>query len=355
MVGLIVATIAAIVAFIMCKRRRRRRIRLSISRPLPYPDNPFEDPRESPSPTQMRYNPDTPHRNVVGTGLGAERMEQRNLLDAEFDNIATPVMSHASGGRHSRTGSTELTLAGVGAGNKSVGRPAYDAPTPTYTGPFSEYHTFQPGHQQRPSDGSGSIGVAITNDTVQQHSEPTPRHVKRVSNAPSATPSTPSIYPATLPGGEEDMMSESSHTPLTPSTIEPSIPPLDKPVRPPRKRPVAPLPPRNPQRNPDLQTKLLVRTQVTPEDAKVLEPQPYEPLTPPASVSSDSGYSPVRTSTNPFLDYNRYMSEVQAPIEAKPRDTFYTRRKLVNTHVRAPSPSEIEKRFRLTSSLAGEA
>ena len=95
-VGLIVAGAAAIAAFILCKRRRRRRIRHSISRPLPYPDNPFEDPRESPSPTQMRYASDSSHRNLVGAGLGAQpSAPARHLLDDEFDDVPAPVMAHA--------------------------------------------------------------------------------------------------------------------------------------------------------------------------------------------------------------------------------------------------------------------
>ena len=65
--------------------------------------------------------------------------------------------------------------------------------------------------------------------------------------------------------------------------LVPAPAPLEKqpPVRPPRRRPVAPLPPAHPARDPELQTKLLVRTAVAPADARVLD-TPYEPLTPPA-------------------------------------------------------------------------
>ena len=341
-IGLIVAAVAAIIAFILCKRRRRRRIRQSISRPLPYPDNPFEDPRQSPIPAQMRYaNTEATHRNLVGAGLGLER-GQRNLLDDEFDppqgslNRSHPPSIHS---RHSSRHGSEIiqTLAGIGSGVKSVGKPPFDS-SAVYNGPFAEYHTFQPSHQQRPSNGS-SIGVAITNDKVQERSLPTPRHIKRVSVTPSAAPSTPSIYPATLPGGEEDVNTESSHGPMTPSTTEQASslfdvkPPPAIPVRPPRKRPVNPLPPRNPQRLAD-QSKLLIRTQLTQEDVNILEEKkPYEPLTPPSSVSSDGGYSPLRNSANPFADYNNHMSMVQPPVDAKPRDTFFTRRKVVSPHV----------------------
>jgi hypothetical protein len=337
-VGVIIATIVAIVAFILCKRRRRRRIRLSISRPLPYPENPFENPRATPSPTQMRYAAsDSSHRNLVGSGLGVDR-GQRNLLDDEFDHVpASPTRSHPPSIRSSRRGSEIIqTFAGIGAGGNSVGRPPYNS-TSAYNGPFAEYHTFQPSHQQRPSNDSSAIGLAISDDKVQERPQPTPRHIKRVSVTPSAAPSTPSIYPATLPGGDEDLVTESSHGPVTPSTTEePASPfgvkPVSVPVRPPRKRPVAPLPPRNPLRVGD-QSKLLVRTQVSPEDANILdEKKPYEPLTPPASVSSESNDSP-RLALNPFADYNEYMSKIQPPADIKPRDTFYTRRKVVSPHV----------------------
>ena len=48
----------------------------------------------------------------------------------------------------------------------SVGRPAYDArgsPT-TPMSPYSPYPAFAPSHRHTQSDGSGSIGVAISSD-----------------------------------------------------------------------------------------------------------------------------------------------------------------------------------------------
>lgn len=335
-VGLVVATIAAIVAYILCKRRRRRRIRHSISRPLPYPDNPFEDPRETPSPAQMRYaGSDVSHRNLIGAGLGVGRT-QRNLLDEEFAGApAAPDRSHPPSVR-STMERPEMSLAGVGAGGRTLGRPAYDG-SMLFNSPTSGYDTFTPSHQHRPSQGSGIIGLAITNDNVTEFSRPTPRHMKRGSATPSVAPSTPSIYPATLPGGEEDASIDSSHGPVTPSTIEmsPSLPFLEKPVRPPRRRPVASLPPRNTMLNGAEQaSKLLIQTQLTPEDASVMEPKLYEPPTPPAT-NSDSSHSPMSPTypANPFAEYNSYMSGLQSSIDTKPRETFYTRRKLVSPHV----------------------
>lgn len=380
-VGLVVATIAAIVAFILCKRRRRRRIRLSISRPLPFPENPFEDPRASPSPspTQMRYTHNSLHRNLVGAGIGASTEPvphaTRNLLDDEIEPIPAPVMSYTPSvrsGRSRRSERVEVSYAGIGAGGVSLGRPAYDG-SPSYDSHSDEFHIFQPGHTHRPSDASGSsstssagVGVALTSDTVQPPAptQPpfTPRHRRRTSATPSAAPSTPSIYPATLPGGTEDeTATESSHGPITPAVEQPASPlglalgavAGKPPVRPPRRRPVAPLPPRNPLRTAATadQAKLLVRTQVTPEDAQILDAaKPYEPITPPLSATSsnsDGGHSPMsmdvplarpplRPPVNPFADYNRYMAgkvDVAPPAEAKPRDNFYSRR--VTPHVSA--------------------
>lgn len=368
-VGLVVATIAALIAFFICKRRRRRHIRHSISRPLPQPDNPFEDPRVTP-PTQMRYaDSDSSHRNLVGAGLGVER-GQRNLLDEEF--ASAPVRSHPPSVRSS-SDRLETTLAGVGAGGRSLGRPAYDGSL-LLNIPSNGYATSSPNHQHRPSYGSGVVGLAITNDNVYEVSRPTARHVKHTSATPSAAPSTPSIYPATLPGGEEDVSTESasSEGPVTPSVTESPVLPLQKPARPPRRRPVAPLPPRNPLRDAEQANKLLMHTQLTSEDAKVMNQKPYDSPSPPASMT-DSSYSPASeypatpagpfanfnspasqypatpagpfadynspasqypvTPASPFVDYNTYMSGIKPPAETKPKDNFYTRRKLVSPHV----------------------
>lgn len=345
-VGIVVASVVAIVSVILCRRRRRRRIRTSISRPLPYPQNPFEDPRDSPSPTRMRYASGSSDRNIVGTGLGSQRVIIRSLLDEDLEPVSVPVMAHASRNA-SASDAASIGLAGVGAGTRSVGRPAYDAgnpSSPTFS-PYSPYATFTPSHRTQRSDGSGSIGVAISNDAIQT-TLPTPRHLKRTSE----TPSTPSVYPATLPGEEEDS-TQSSHVPLTPATGENvptfgaekgAVPLAPPPVRPPRRRPVPQLPPRNPLRTaPETAKQLLVRTQLTPRDANIIDMQkPYEPLTPPATATSESdGSSPIRPSpthspsssvSNPFADYNKYMSVVAT--EARPRDNFYTRRKVVGNY-----------------------
>ncbi|KAI0682688.1 hypothetical protein BC835DRAFT_851743 [Cytidiella melzeri] len=363
-VGIIVTAIAAIFTFISCKRRRRRRIRLSISRPLPMPDNPFEDPRESPSPTRMRYAPsDTSDRNLIGRGLGVDTQPPRvrHLLDDEFEEVPGPATTHAA--------AVGTGFAGVGAGGKSVGRPTYDG-TPSYNGPFSEYAVdHRPTHLSKPSNASSAIGVAITSDEVHQATSngiahPTPRRIKHAS----LTPSTPSIYPPSLPAVDDgDTTTEDSHgSPITPSTDEGAAIPLGlglgmlaqstEPARPPRKRPAPPIPPRSPLRPSSAHFEhpltTISSTQLPPHEptktgtVATSTPHPdqyhYEPLTPPASVSSFSSEVAMpravvarpSPSNNPFEEYNRMMSRTGIPlVDTKMKDTFYTRRKLVNPDI----------------------
>lgn len=290
MIGIVIAAAAALVAILFCKRRRSRRIRLSISRPLPVPSNPFENPRDSPSPVSMRYAAsDSSNRNLVGSGLGIQTTHpslQRSLLDEEIEDIPVPFMSHPSTSRALYNGA-QSGLAGVGSGEKGVFKPPQFQTVKSYT--------------------------------------PSIRSPSRV-RPPSLTPSTPSVYPSSLPPTDDDDTTHDSHGPVTPSTTERQTPfPTTLPARPPRRRPVPPIPPRNPMRANSAKSNLVVRTDLAAQDAQA-NPRPFEPLTPPAS---DGSTSPNRTSiVNPFADYNRYVSDIRTPLEAKTRDNFYTRRKV---------------------------
>ena len=180
-VGIVATAFAAIVAFALCKRRRRRHIRNSISRPLPYPENPFEDPRESPSPTEMRYS-DAPYRNVIGGGVG--------LNDPAPVPPAHTYTLYETPEQPSRPSmQMQNTLAGVSAGNRQT---TYD--------PYREMRQLK--HQSRPSYGSTAtgtgIGLALTSDDYVDYDDLPPPSAARAKHA-SLTPSTPSIYPATLP------------------------------------------------------------------------------------------------------------------------------------------------------------
>ncbi len=331
-VGVIVASIVAIVGIILCKRRRRQRIRLSISRPIPYPENPFEDPRDLPSPTQMRYTSNSVARNVVGTGLGAVPVTydltntsgvapspppRTYTIDRLLDEQA-PIESQV-----------ETSMAGIGAGRTSLGQSVYDGLM--YNGPFSDYHNFRPTHYSHPSDASGPIGLAITMEdpaevpAVASYSRPRSRPV-------SPAPSTPSVYPATLPADDEVELERGNEPLPTPAASDDShVTPV-----PHSQRRAPEIPPRNPLRSTDLHSKLLIRTQLTPQEGREPNAKPYEPLTPPASISSEQSQSPRSTLVNPFSEVQLEMP--QTPSNANPYDNFYTRRKLAGPEVRR-SPS----------------
>ncbi|KAI0788454.1 hypothetical protein C8Q75DRAFT_232970 [Abortiporus biennis] len=356
-VGIITAIIGAAACYIISRNRRRRRIRQSISRPmpqLPFPDNPFQDPRDAPSPTQMRYASDSSHRNLVGTGLGVNSSRnrdqpQRNLLDDEFSDesgsspsatiYTTPPHARelddnmpGSLRLHNINGTDALGLAGVGANGKSSGKSAYN-------GPFSDLSTIPvraPVNVHGRKKSLGGVNIAITTEEkrdsfrvpapifhptpISVSTHPTPVHERRESL--QSDRSSPSIYPASeLPPVAEDDLPPTppSPPPSLPAPIMPtpripmlrrplasSVPPvspqdasapfsLPPPPRPPKSPPV---PPRNPLR---ASNSLKVKTQVSS----------YEPLTPPASsISSSSNNDHPSPSTsiednrlsNPFSD-----------------------------------------------------
>ena len=197
----------------------------------------------------------------------------------------------------------QQTLAGVGAGNRTFDGLGFD--------PYLEAN---PIRQSRPS--YGSIGVAITSDDYEDLPPPPMSHAKHAS----LTPSTPSIYPATLPEDDDDRVEE------PPVIMEPvPVPAATTLTRAPSTGP--PIPPRSPLRNAsaDLRSKLLLRTQLTSQEQETLGVKGYEPLTPPATASSASSHSPSSSvaPADPFADHN----------ETTPHDNYFTRRKLYTTEV----------------------
>lgn len=323
-IGVLIASVAAVVGVFMCKRRRRRHIRDSISRPLPMPDNPFEDPRQSPTLPQMQYAPsDSSHRNLIVSSSGppeARPQSQRTLLDDEFEDahISTPVMAHDSG-RPTYNARSDTGFAGVGAGGKSIGRPS--VVVPPYNGPFSDYHQ-RSNHQQKPS--IGSVGLGIRTEPVSPQAPLA--HPRR----PSSVTSTPSIYPPSLPAEESEDTTHDSYGPTTPST-EPCSPlsPTDKPPRPPRLRPVEPM-----GLNTDGRPKQLsILTDLAAQNA---EDEPSRPLASPLVVPQ---------SPNLFADYNQFMSGVRPPVDiAKLRENFYTRRNTATNGVSTSSSFFVQVR-----------
>lgn len=329
-VGIVSAVFIAGLCYFFHKKRRRQRIRHSISRPLPYPDNPFEDPRDTPSPTQtqMRYAPDSTHRNLVGAGLGLSgsqslQPQPRHLLDDEIseDGIQNPVTPKnlQFSGPQVPEQAHGLGLAGVGSGNRSVSKA-------DYTGPFSDYYNnTRPTHQQKPSFQS-EIGLAITTEQTQHAEGPYPIIPQVAVVRPSSTESSPSIYPASLPPVAAEEF-DHGHI-MEPVGLSPPPPPPER-RRPPvltlqksNSDSVSPtvsprvplLPPRNPLRTSQHEaSKLLSRTHPGSEQDRFsqLGFRTYEPLTPPDSsppsaVSHDGGSQRSGSSErrNPFSDMN---------------------------------------------------
>ena len=58
---------------------------------------------------------------------------------------------------------------------------------------------------------------------MHEFTRPTPRHFKRASATPSAAPSTPSIYPATLPGGDVAYAGDAAIAPSIHAIIDAAI------------------------------------------------------------------------------------------------------------------------------------
>ncbi|RPD55793.1 hypothetical protein L227DRAFT_292694 [Lentinus tigrinus ALCF2SS1-6] len=375
-IGIVITAIGLGICFILRRRRRRTpRFMNSISRPLPMPDNPFEDPRAlSPQP-QMRYASGYTDRTLVIAGKDGA-VPSRSPFDDEMEQGS---IVHGSFGHH--TGSNEhlngLGLAGIGANGRrySDGTSSSSAES----------------RARKPSGGS-SVGVAVTSD---HRIDPSLPH--RLE--PSSARSSPSLYPPTLPTlpGEDNRslidipLSANNSTTLvgalpspgsTSSAARVSSPTTRKPVPvhtdlPPLK-PVAPTP-RTPQQHSAQQTKPPVIPPRSPlrrsstATARSLSRSPppaldsiqtqlqkpeaimksYEPLTPPASFASvspsgsHSGHelpSPelstaASANPNPFADPQEHqLVDVSIPpghemVRGK-KETFYTR---LNGKQRRPS------------------
>lgn len=325
-IGILLAAMALALCF-FCRRRRRRlgnpRFMSSISRPLPLPDNPFEDPRTSPQGPQMRYASGFSDHSVLFADMSG-----RPPLNG-LGNVHNTSAERLNG----------LGLAGIGAGG---GRSSYVKRVST--------------HSKRSSRQSDIVGLAITSDRAQ----------------PSSGRSSPSIYPPSIPAlsgdnvytaVDDDMVNVPLRSPSTstPSLVHPSSPmsiarkPVpqteDEPTifaptpaaRPPTAQTKPPVvPPRSPLRRPSTafstQSSMhgsgKIRTQYTAEEMRAFaEPLPYEPPTPPMSVSShDSGSTwPPHVNTNPFMAKpaltNPFAEEMPSPTmtPSPRRDNFYTR------------------------------
>ncbi|KAI0375058.1 hypothetical protein BV20DRAFT_1048247 [Pilatotrama ljubarskyi] len=169
-VGIVVTAIGVGICLFIRRRRRRRNPRFidTISRPLPMPENPFEDPRDF-TPPNMRYALGHPEGSTLVIGSASRQSGDTR---------------RSSSGRSSRTrGGAErysgLGLAGVGAHGRSA-----SMGSARVSSEMRAHHHL--------SGQSGVVGLAITSD--QRVDSARPRRVE-----PSSARSSPSIYPPTLP------------------------------------------------------------------------------------------------------------------------------------------------------------
>ncbi|OJT04707.1 hypothetical protein TRAPUB_4501 [Trametes pubescens] len=369
-VGVVVASFVVGICLFM-RRRRRPRFIDTISRPLPIPDNPFEDPRPI-SPPEMRYRSSFTDSTLVISGPPRRSGDSPRSPRSPFEERQH---QRSPSGQSSSTRSASrlmgLGLAGVGAHGRSASMGSAEAARSR--------------HQSGQSGVSG-VGLAITSDQRIDNNA----HSRREPTSTSAR-SSPSVYPPTLPSIHNEDIGELVDVPLDRSGSSHSIHSVTrKPVpspepelehttvvsptpRPPQQITTRPpiIPPRSP-----LRTSLTTPTQPLspppykrpevpprpPRDSLTLEMETivlkaFEPLTPPTSLSSLSpagsnvGHdaptpvSPGSSSShaNPFSDtYERQMVQAGPPgivpgqgwgLPLSPRkDTFYTRRS--GSHVR---------------------
>ncbi|TFK93485.1 hypothetical protein K466DRAFT_537982 [Polyporus arcularius HHB13444] len=372
-IGIVVAAIGLGTCFFLRRRRRRTpRFMNSISRPLPMPDNPFEDPRSlSPQP-QMRYASGYTDSTLVIAGKDGI-MPSRSPFDDEMEQGS---VVHGSVNHH--TGSNEhlgLGLAGVGANGRRLS---------------GGVHRSSMESRPRNPSGSSSVGVALTSDHRID-----PSYSRKPE--PSSARSSPSLYPPTLPAlaGEDNRslvdipLSANNSTTLVSALPSPtsaarvSSPTVRKPVpahtdllqEPIAPTPLTPqqqraqetkppvIPPRSPlrrnstvrslSRSPPPPPLASIQTQLQKPEGAL---QHYEPLTPPASFASvspstsHSGHAeppspgsstPASANSNPFADpQEQHLVDIGIPPghemvrTGNKKDTFYTR---LNGKQRRPS------------------
>lgn len=361
-VGLVIAAIFAGIYLYFRRRRRQRAPHFieSISRPLPMPDDPFEDPRTLlPSP-EMHYAPSYPDRTLVIAGaVTPHPTPSRSPFDSDLDHTSLRSSeAHPSGEQVHGLG-----LAGVGArGGFQYGDSSQ-----------SSFHS-----RSGPAIQRGPVGLAITTNIK-------PDSVSEARREPSSAQSSPSIYPPSLPtpSGEDDRSSvdiplsnnngttrsaNASATRLSSPTTRKPVPlhDLPEPVAPVARSPQQQaeqtrppiIPPRSPlrrnstatsrslSRSPPLFRLSSIQTQLKHPELANAALLPYEPLTPPTSLASlspagsSSGHealTPISpadaiAAANPFSDAHAQQAPHAEIITAFPmtrsgdkRETFYTR------------------------------
>ncbi|KAJ8495653.1 hypothetical protein ONZ51_g1626 [Trametes cubensis] len=183
-----IAITAGFVGICLFLRRRRRNPRFidTISRPLPMPDNPFEDPRDLPPP-QMRYASGYTDRTLIIDSGVANRNETRPQRSPFDDDMAPAALNRPPSSR-SASRYNGLGLAGIGAHGRSGSTDS------------SRSSTASRSRSRHTSGQSGGVGLAITSDFPQGAVV----RERRPDAPPPSAQSSPSIYPPTLPNEDDE-------------------------------------------------------------------------------------------------------------------------------------------------------
>ncbi|KAI0639461.1 hypothetical protein C8Q77DRAFT_1081356 [Trametes polyzona] len=268
-VGIVAASILVGI-WLFIRRRRRPRFIDTISRPLPMPENPFEDPRPV-SPPEMRYRSSFTDSTLVlpGPRSGSRRSnDSRPAPRSPFEE--RQHRRNSSGGNRSLGRYNGLGLAAAAAHQRSPSLDSADG----FVSTRSRYQSTQ----------SGVVGLAITSD---QRVDSSPS--RRQPTSTSAR-SSPSMYPPTLPSlrnehGEEDV-GELVDVPLNRSGSSNSVHSITR-------KPV-------PSPEPDLEAAQPVMLPDVVISPTPRPPQPRPPIVPPRSpLRRYSGTTPTQPLSPP--------------------------------------------------------
>ncbi|KAI0756935.1 hypothetical protein C8Q80DRAFT_66746 [Daedaleopsis nitida] len=201
-VGIVIAGVTLGICFILRRRRRRTpRFLNTISRPLPMPDNPFENPRDISPPPQMRYASGFTDRTLIIAGAEADR-PARSPFDDNVDHAS--AKDSASHNSHERL--TGLGLAGIGAHGRRASGGVRSSMEP----------------RPRNPSGASSVGLAFTSDQRIDAS-------RRLAE-PSSGRSSPSLYPPTLPAFHGEDNQSLVDVPLSTNNSTTQVGPLPSPT-----------------------------------------------------------------------------------------------------------------------------
>ena len=238
---------------------------------------------------------------------------QRHLMSPSIISAGSVAHGDVSPMHHSSDGLTSAGQAGIGAlgltgmrHSNSLRNIGFE-----YEGPFNDYHQGVPRRDARRFvQTENGAGIAIA--TNREHDPALPHSIPALTNRPpSPAPSTPSIYPPSLPPvPEKDEKDEGDLLFYQQETERRPVRPLPSPPLPPPPAIVNDSKPRNPFESPfDKYTDSV--QEARPRPPRIRTNQGYKPLTPP---ESSSGHSPMSTTPTTSHSSDTDRSALKTPV-----------------------------------------